>query len=117
MNPRFNDGYERRPTVGEARRYFVDFMRYIYRFITDYLRRTVPRWATRKVEYLFSVPTDWLDPALCADFELMVKRVGFGRNASKERVRIAMTEAEAAAVCAARHHYAVHPIKPHSLTS
>lgn len=116
LNPRFEDEYEGRPTHSEARIYFKDFLRHIYRFIVDYFLKTVPRWANRNVEYLFSVPTGWSDPALCADFESLVKRAGFGRDTSKERVRIAMTEAEAAAVCAAKHHYAVRPMKSNSIT-
>lgn len=109
LNPQFEDHYEGRPTHREARTYFTHFLRYIYRFIVDYFIRTVPRWADKRVEYLFSVPTDWANPALCADFESLVRRAGFGRDASRERARIAMTEAEAAAVCAATHHYAVRP--------
>ncbi|KAF7506955.1 hypothetical protein GJ744_011086 [Endocarpon pusillum] len=107
LNPRFDDHYGGRQTHHEARTYFKDFLRCIYNFIVGYFLDTVPRWADIRVEYLFSIPTDWLAPELSAEFEKLVKEAGFGRDASRERVRIAMTEAEAAAVCAATHHYAV----------
>jgi hypothetical protein len=115
LNPEFEDNYPGRPTHQEARKLFKDYMRCVYNFTEHYFSGAVPRWAKRKVEYLFTIPTNWLDPALCADIESLIIRAGFTRDTSKARVRIAMTEAEAAAVCAAKQQFevqhAVHRIR------
>lgn len=60
----------------------------------------MPRFSSKKVEYVFSVPTTWKDPALIAAMEQLIKTAGFGQNAAKEKASIYLTEAEAAAVYA-----------------
>src|SRR5262249_15790077 len=102
----FNDRYPDRPSREEAIRYFEDFMRGIYTHIQEHFTATVSDWPTRKVEYLFSIPTTWKNPGLTDELKRWLKNPGFGTQ-SQHKVEIAQTEAEAAAVYAAKQHFKV----------
>lgn len=72
-------------------------MQCLHRYINRHFEETLPRYETKRVEYVFSVPTTWKDPAIIAVMEGHIKTAGFGQKA-KERASIYLTEAEAAAV-------------------
>jgi hypothetical protein len=91
----------------EARRYFKDYMTCIFNFVQTFFVVRRPRWETEKVEFLFSIPTTWRNPRLTNEIERLIKEAGFGRNKSLHRISIATTEAEAAAVSAAKGPYLV----------
>lgn len=56
------------------------------------------------VEYNFSTPTTWKNPAMIASVEELVKSAGFA-STPKQSVRMALTEAEAAAIEASTTQY------------
>ncbi|KAH0173608.1 hypothetical protein KCU67_g1193, partial [Aureobasidium melanogenum] len=92
------------PDVREARKWFVDYMRCLYRAIVQRFDDSYARWSTRRLEFLFSVPTTWKNPAMVAEIEALIKQAGFSSN-KNHTVRISLTEAEAAAVCISKQGY------------
>ena len=87
--------------VHEVRDWFVDFMGNLHKAIEDHFDESYARWRGKKVEFLFSVPTTWRNPAMIVDVEELIKKAGFTKH-EKHHVRITLTEAEAAAVFVAK---------------
>jgi molecular chaperone DnaK (HSP70) len=104
LDPGYRDGFRNAPTLEEARRWFTDFLACVYRSITRYFSETIPRWHTRNVEFVFSVPTTWKDPAKIAETEQLIRNAGFGKE-DGHVVEISLTEAEAAAVYVSKQQY------------
>jgi hypothetical protein len=92
------------PDVREARKWFMDYMQCLYRAIVQHFDDSYARWRARRVEFLFSVPTTWKNPAMIADIEALIKQTGFG-SIKNHMVKISLTEAEAAAVCVSKQGY------------
>lgn len=90
-----NDPYA--PSAEEARCWFQDYLRCLHHFIVEYFERTTARFDERKVEYIFSTPTTWTSPSMIAAIEKTIKQAGFA-DRSNSRVKMGLTEAEAAAV-------------------
>lgn len=82
-------------------------MGFVYAHVDKFFRNTHPQWDSEKVEFLFSIPTTWKNPSQSAEIERLINEAGFGGDLSLRRVKIAQTEAEAAAVYAAKGHYKV----------
>ena len=99
-----DEDYREQPSLQEARRWFSDYLRCIYQTIKEHFDETYPRWTTKNVEFLFSVPTTWKNPAMIAETERLIKQAGYGER-TNHLVRISLTEAEAAAVCASKQSY------------
>jgi hypothetical protein len=99
----FRNGREYAPgTIEDVRMWFRHFLQELYRYIWDYLDEEFgDTWSTSNVEYIFSVPTTWNDPAVVEDFKRIVKEAGFGKSTTHS-VTIGLTEAEAAAVYTAK---------------
>jgi hypothetical protein len=104
LDPVYKDAFQNQPPIEEARKWFVDFLSFVHKAIKEHFDEWFPRWTTKNVEYLFSVPTTWKNPAMIAETESLIKKAGFGENV-KHVVRISLTEAEAAAVYASKHSY------------
>jgi hypothetical protein len=88
-------------TVEEARKWFQDYLRFVYAAVGRNFDDSFPRWRSKNVEFVFSVPTTWKNPAMIAETESIIKAAGFAEQPNF-RVRITLTEAEAAAVYAAK---------------
>ncbi|KAI5196368.1 hypothetical protein E4T39_07801 [Aureobasidium subglaciale] len=93
-------------TIEEARTSFVDYMRCVYEAILAHFDDTYPRWRTRQVEFLFSVPTTWETPITIANTEHLLRDAGFGTEPGHV-AKISLTEAEAAAVYVSKQSYQV----------
>jgi hypothetical protein len=104
LDPTHRDDFREQPTLEEARKWFTDYMRCIYQAIKGHFDDTLPRWNNKNVEFLFSVPTTWKNPAMIADTERLIRQAGFGER-QNQVVRISLTEAEAAAVYASKQSY------------
>lgn len=100
----YQDEFEDQPTLDEARKWFTDYLNFLFRAITQHFDESFPRWASRRVEFLFSVPTTWKNPAMIAEVEALIKKAGFGEKPNQV-AKITLTEAEAAAVCASKQLY------------
>jgi hypothetical protein len=104
LDPAHQDQSRFRPSLPEARKWFTDYMRCIYDATTQHFDDSYARWSTKKVEFLFSVPTTWKNPAMIAETEKLIRQAGFGKNPN-HTVRVSLTEAEAAAVCVSKQGY------------
>src|SRR5271154_484119 len=104
LDPGYRDEFHSAPSLEEARRWFTDFLSCVYKSITQHFSETIPRWRTRRVEFVFSVPTTWKDPAMIAETEQLIRKAGFGKEHG-HAVEISLTEAEAAAVYASKQQY------------
>lgn len=105
LDPEFNDSFDDAPSIQEARRWFVDYLSYLYTTINRHLHDTIPRYASKRVEFKFSVPTTWKSPAMIAETEQLIRNAGFARSNSMHTAEISLTEAEAAAVYASKMQY------------
>jgi hypothetical protein len=92
--------------IQEARTSFVDYLRCIYEAILAHFDDSYPRWRSRQVEFLFSVPTTWETPITIATTEGLIKEAGFGTEPG-HIVKVSLTEAEAAAVYVSKQSYQV----------
>ena len=81
----------------EARRWYFDYLSCLHREIENFFDASVPRWRELHVEYSFSIPTTWKNPAMIASIEKLMKSAGFA-STQQQTVRMALTEAEAAAI-------------------
>jgi hypothetical protein len=106
LDPDFNDPNEGAPSVQEARKWFTDYLSCLCQSIDRHLRDTIPRYDSKHVEFLFSVPTTWKNPAMIAEIKDLIHKAGFGGNHSRHTVDVTLTEAEAAAVYASKQQYA-----------
>jgi hypothetical protein len=105
LDPDFKDPYEGAPSFQEARIWFTDYLSCVYRAVTRHLNDTIPRYSSKHVEFRFSVPTTWKNPAMIAETEQLIRNAGFGGMSPNHTVEIALTEAEAAAVYASKQQY------------
>lgn len=104
LDPNHEDGSPGKPTVQEARKWFTDYLHFIYQAIVQHFDESYPRWSSRMVEFLFSVPTTWKSPGMVAEMENLIKQAGFAERPNYV-ARIALTEAEAAAVYTSKQSY------------
>lgn len=88
----------------EARSWYFDYLKFLYREIEKFFDTSVPRWRELQVEYSFSTPTTWKNPAMIASIEHLIKSAGFA-STGQQTVRMALTEAEAAAIEASTTQY------------
>ncbi|PIB01699.1 hypothetical protein CB0940_02019 [Cercospora beticola] len=90
----------------DARRWYLDYLRCLHGEIKRFFDEQVPRWESMHIEYNFSVPTTWKNPAMIASMEKLIETAGFG-GTPRQSVRMSLTEAEAAAIEAATTQYQV----------
>lgn len=88
----------------DARKWYMDYLTCLHREIEKFFDASVPRWRTLHVEYNFSTPTTWRDPAMVAMIEKLINAAGFA-NTAQQTIRMASTEAEAAAIEASTTQY------------
>ena len=108
LDPDHKDpGVVNAPTVEQAQRWFRDYMRCLHDHVKGHFDDRFPHWTSKKVEWVFSVPTSWTSASMINEIEACIKASGFGSDDPSHRVHIGLTEAEAAAVYAAKNHYEV----------
>lgn len=90
----------------EARQWYLDYLRCLNTAIDRFFDASIPRWREGVVEYSFSTPTTWRSPAMVAKIEELIIRAGFDSSPRKQ-ARMALTEAEAAAIEASKTQYRV----------
>lgn len=105
LDPEFNDSVENSPSLQEARKWFVDYLSCLYRAVDRHLNDTIPRYSLKRVEFKFSVPTTWKNPAMIAEMEQLIRNSGFARDNPLHTAEVSLTEAEAAAVYASKMQY------------
>ncbi|KAL1618782.1 hypothetical protein SLS56_010428 [Neofusicoccum ribis] len=101
LDPAFQDRGEDAPSCQEAQRWFCDYLHCLLGWIEETLDATIPRYEQKRVEFLFSVPTTWKNPAMIAGMEKIIRNAGYGEKRNHV-AKISLTEAEAAAVYTAK---------------
>lgn len=91
-------------TCQQARQWYYDYLVCLHSEIEKFFERSVPRWREMRIEYSFSTPTTWKNPAMIATIEGLMKSAGFA-STDRQIVRMALTEAEAAAIEASTTQY------------
>jgi hypothetical protein len=91
-------------TVDNARLWYYDYLTCLHREIEKFFDSSVPRWRNLHVGFNFSTPTTWKNPAMIASIEKLIRSAGFA-STSNQTVRMALTEAEAAAIEASTTQY------------
>lgn len=91
-------------SCSQARRWYHDYLRQLYREIEIFFDSSIPGWRNLRVEYHFSTPTTWNNPAMIASIEHLIKSAGFA-STRMQTVHMALTEAEAAAIEASTTRY------------
>ncbi|KXS95555.1 hypothetical protein AC578_5259 [Pseudocercospora eumusae] len=104
LDHEYNDGREGYD-CHHARRWYADYLKCLYAEIVKFFNDSVPRWHSLNVEYSFSTPTTWNNPAMIASIEGLIKAAGFA-STPRQTVRMGLTEAEAAAIDACKTRYA-----------
>lgn len=91
-------------TLEEAQRYATDYLRQVYGHVKRSIEMQIGLgyipggWATRAVDFLFSVPTTWTRMETINCFKGIIRNAGFGVEGPRHSAQIDLTEAEAAAV-------------------
>lgn len=105
LDPDFVDSMEDPPTSAQAKTWFVDYLTCLFKTVDRYLNEIIPQYQSKRVEFKFSVPTTWKNPAMIAEIERLIRKAGFGSRNPLHKAEISLTEAEAAAVYAAQQRY------------
>ncbi|RMY72945.1 hypothetical protein D0863_04178 [Hortaea werneckii] len=101
LDPGYIDNHTHAPTHSEVKQWYCDYLQSLYSYLMRHFRETMPRFESKNVEFVFSVPTTWKDPRMIAEIQRMVKVAGYGKE-ENHRASISLTEAEAAAVYASK---------------
>lgn len=94
----------------DARQWYLDYLTCLHREIEKFFDACIPRWRDMYVEYSFSTPTTWNNPAMVASIQKLIEAAGFSStpghsSTNRQSVRMALTEAEAAAIEASTTQY------------
>jgi hypothetical protein len=103
LDPTYRDDSEGCPSHAEAVKYYKDYMRALHNHLEQVFQQRVWEWSQCLVEYRFSIPTTWKSARLTSQLKGWLAEAGFADTPSR-RVVISQTEAEAAAVYAAKNY-------------
>lgn len=59
LDPGYFDPSGYAPGHEESLRFYHDYLGSLYQYITRHFRETIPRFGTKSIEFVFSVPTTW----------------------------------------------------------
>jgi hypothetical protein len=93
-------------TCHDARQWYFDYLSCLHTEIEKFFDTSIPRWRDLRVEYSFSTPTTWRNPAMIASIHKLIESAGFACT-ERQSVRMALTEAEAAATEASTTQYRI----------
>ncbi|KAF2156898.1 actin-like ATPase domain-containing protein [Myriangium duriaei CBS 260.36] len=102
LDPEYED--DRGITSNDSKRWYADYLSCLYREIQKFFDSSLPNWRSCHVEYIFSTPTTWANPAMIASIEDIIRAAGFA-NTDRQSLRMGLTEAEAAAIEASSTQY------------
>ncbi|KAH9836420.1 Hsp70 family chaperone [Teratosphaeria destructans] len=97
LDPRYVDNSGCAPSQDEIKQWYVDYLASLHLYVQRYCQERIPRFASKNVEWLFSIPTTWKEPSMMAEIERMIREAAFGKQ-SEHRISVSLTEAEAAAI-------------------
>ena len=97
LDPDYQDTYHG-VTHEDAKKYYRDYLSLIHHHVVGFFSSRFPSFQQMGVEFIFSVPTTWRNPALINSLEVTIRESGFGNDGPRHSAKITLTEAEAAAV-------------------
>ncbi|KAK3117675.1 hypothetical protein LTR53_000703 [Teratosphaeriaceae sp. CCFEE 6253] len=98
LNPSHEDATPDAPTTEESQRWYQDYLACLYSYIMKYFKESTPRFSSKKIDFIFSVPVTWRNsPAMLAEIERLLCAAGFGSR-QQDTASVYLTEAEAAAI-------------------
>jgi hypothetical protein len=106
LAPDYRGNYPGEPSRQEAQRWFQDYIQCIYQHVIHEFQKSIPRFESRQVEFIFSVPTTWKDVRMVEETRTLLKRA-ISAKAKNHHVSIGLTEAEAAAAYSGNEHFTV----------
>ena len=59
LDSKYNDQSGYAPTHGDVQRWYQDYLTCLYNYVASYCQERIPRFTSKNVEWLFSVPTVW----------------------------------------------------------
>lgn len=101
LNPLYPDAAQGGFEHDKAVKNYIYYMGELFRHINGILATRLPRWHERNVEYRLSIPTTWKNPQLTAQLRSWLGEAGW-TSTTNRKVTFSRTEAEAAAVYAAK---------------
>jgi hypothetical protein len=69
LDPDFTDQRRNGPSYAEALKYFEDYLKSLHEHLEQHLSRTTRQWETRKIAYLFAVPSQWRNAGINKSIE------------------------------------------------
>lgn len=101
LDPSYQDVPEAVSSHQKAVEHYVNYMRELIKHVDSVLEQRFLNWRDRQVEYRFSIPTTWNNPALTTHLMSWLAQAGL-TNTPNRKVIFSRTEAEAAAVYVAQ---------------
>jgi hypothetical protein len=88
------------PSTAEVRKWYKDYMRCLYLYIKDVLQPQMGGWESKRVEFLFSLPTTFGSQAISTSLRELLVEAGFSQG--RHTIEFGLTEPQASAVDAAK---------------
>jgi hypothetical protein len=88
------------PSAAEVRKWYKDYMRCLYLYISRVLQTQMGAWDSKRVEFLFSLPTTFRSQAISTSLRTLLVEAGFSQG--RHTVEFGLTESQASAVDAAK---------------
>ncbi|KAL8783868.1 MAG: hypothetical protein Q9195_009260 [Heterodermia aff. obscurata] len=86
------------PSHDDIKRYYKDYMQCLYNHLSDHIQGKTGSWQAKRVEFIFSLPCTFREPAIARTLLALVEEAGFGKGGSRHTIVAGLTEPEAAAV-------------------
>ena len=82
-SPTENAGPSEFPSYNEVKRFYKDYMRCLYTHLSDQIQEKTGSWQAKRVEFIFSLPCTFKEPAIARALLALVKEAGFGTGGFK----------------------------------
>ena len=104
LDERYQDPSENPLPPSDARACLRDYLRCVREHVEHRFEESDPHFSEMNIEYVFSTPTTWTEPGMVHSIEMTLREAGFA-NGFNRRIKIGLTEAEAAAVQASKNNH------------
>lgn len=88
---------ETHPTYEQVKKWYMDYMKCLYTYISQILQIKMGIWNNKRVEFLFSTPTTFQSQGITTTLRELLLNAGFGEF-RKHTVTFSLTEPQASAV-------------------
>ncbi|KAM0153037.1 hypothetical protein ACHAPG_007283 [Botrytis cinerea] len=92
---------ETHPTYEQVKKWYTDYMKCLYTYISQILQMKMGIWDNKRVEFLFSTPTTFQSQGITTTLRELLLNAGFGKSGN-HTVIFSLTEPQASAVDAVK---------------